>query len=116
VLVTDRYGSSTTAELTIVVDAATTRLVAARVLGPQPLMLSATLTNARTSAPLAGQTIVFKARKVPLCTATTNAQGIATCDLRRRPLEALAVVVNLGYEVTFAATSDYQGSAGSARL
>ena len=116
VMVTDRYGSSSTAQLTIVVDAAATRLVAARVLDPQPLVLSATLTHAGTNAPLAGQTVVFKVRKVTLCTSTTNAQGVATCDLRRRPLDAVIVLVNLGFDAAFAGTADYLGSTGSARL
>ena len=116
VLVTDRYGSSSTASLTLVVDAAPTRLVATRVLDRQPLLLSATLTHARTGAPLAGRTVLFKVFKVTLCTATTDAQGVATCDLRRRPLEALAVLLNLGYEASFAGTADYQGSSATARL
>ncbi len=116
VRVTDRYGSSSTVQLTMVVDAAATRLVAARVLDSQPLVLSATLTHARTNAPLAGQTVVFKVRKVTLCTSTTNAQGLATCDLRRRPLDVILVFANLGFDASFAGTADYQGSTGSARL
>ncbi len=117
VTVTDKYGSTASAQIAIVVGAAATKLTATRALSNQPpLVLKATLTHARTGAPLAGQVVVFKAWRVPLCTATTNAQGIATCDLRKRPLDALAVAINLGYEVTFAATPDYLGSSGSAGL
>lgn len=81
-----------------------------------PLVLTATLTQAGTARPLAGQPVVFKARRLVLCQATTDAQGTATCDLRRRLVEALTVLVNSGYEVTFAGSPDYAASQTRARL
>jgi hypothetical protein len=59
----------------------------------------ATLTHARTEAPVAGRRIVFSAGGSPVCSATTDAAGVARCS-GLRPL--LGTVLGLGYDARFA--------------
>jgi hypothetical protein len=65
--------------------------------------LSATLTQADTGAPVAGQTLTFTAGGTVLCTAVTDSAGTAGCNSLLAVVEAL---LNLGY------TASYAGDAG----
>ncbi|MEU8587630.1 Ig-like domain-containing protein [Streptomyces sp. NPDC048664] len=74
--------------------------------------LSATLTSDGT--PLAGQPVVFTDRsgRVPLCTATTDANGTADCDavITRGPLHDVFLALELaahGYRATFDGSADH---------
>lgn len=64
----------------------------------------ATLTHARTGAPVAGRRIVFSAGGSPVCSATTDAAGVARCS-GLRPL--LRTVLGLGYDARFAGESRF---------
>ena len=75
--------------------------------------LSATLTRADTGAALAGQRINFSAGSTPVCTGTTNGQGVATCNALT---SAPAIVANQGYTASFAGTTDYKLSSTNAGL
>ena len=59
----------------------------------------ATLTHARTGAPVAGRRIVFSAGGSPVCSATTDAAGVARCS---GLLALLGTVLGLGYDARFA--------------
>ncbi len=107
----DLAGSSTTGTLTI--GQRGTVLVAAKATFPQPLKVhfSATLTSAGTPVP--GETITFSYAGVELCTATTNAQGVAGCTVS-------ALVINIlgpgSYDAGFAGDQNYLPSSGSAKV
>ena len=75
--------------------------------------LQATLTTA-SGAPLANQPLTFTAGSVVLCTTTTNALGQATCT----PSLAgeLAIVLNLGYSVSYAGNTDYSSTSAAGKL
>lgn len=66
-------------------------------------VMSATLTNSVTGAPIAGQTLVFTVGGTQECTAVTNASGVASCSGNY-----LEIVINSGYIVSYAATTDYK--------
>jgi hypothetical protein len=87
--------------------------------------MSATLTNQTTGAPVAGQTITFTSGEgghgTLLCTAVTDAQGLATCASYTgpNPPSTSQVAMNLrehGYTATYTppAGSDYTGSTAHA--
>lgn len=69
---------------------------------------SATLTS--PNGPLAGKVIQFSAGGAPLCTSTTNTNGVATCS----GAQFLRVVLAGGYTAGFAGDAQYEASTGSA--
>lgn len=80
--------------------------------------LSARLTEASTSSPIAGRTIDFYATdptgaRALVCSATTDADGLAACG--GAPGEA-AAVLGRGYEAVFAGDARYVASSGTAPL
>jgi hypothetical protein len=89
-----------------------------RLLGFTVRSLDATLTEKHTGAPIAGQTIVFRTVKGnPLCTATTNSLGKATCDAQVSLLVGLSTLLQ-GFTASFAGNNEHGGAAahGSIRL
>lgn len=73
--------------------------------------LSATLTDA--SGPVAGQQITFMSGSTQLCTATTNAEGTASCNAT---MSLLSIVLSLGYTASFAGNANDQSASASAGL
>ena len=73
--------------------------------------LSATLTDA--SGPVAGQQITFTSGSTQLCTATTNAEGTASCSAT---MSLLSIVLSLGYTASFAGDANDQSASASAGL
>jgi hypothetical protein len=69
---------------------------------------SATLTS--PNGPVAGRVIQFSAAAAPLCTATTDANGVATCS----GVQFLQALLAGGYTAAFAGDAQYQASTGSA--
>jgi hypothetical protein len=59
----------------------------------------ATLTHARTGAPVSGRRIVFSAGGSPVCSATTDAAGVARCS---GLLPLLGTLLGAGYDARFA--------------
>jgi hypothetical protein len=76
--------------------------------------VSARLTYPAGGAPVAGQTVVFTTGSRTLCSATTGTDGTASCSLTLA--QATAVILNLGYNSTFAGSSDLLPSSASAHL
>jgi hypothetical protein len=78
--------------------------------------ISATLTRA-DGTPIPGQSITFSTQTVPatLCTAVTNAQGVATCS-PTSVTSLTAMLLDLGYHVSFAGSANYLPTSGSAGL
>jgi len=107
------FAGGTSATVSLSVRPAATAMVAApAVLGLLPLQLtllnlSATLTRADDGTPVAGQTVRMTAGGTFLCSATTNASGVATCN---GVAGVLAVLLNGGYTATFAGTANYGAS------
>jgi len=67
---------------------------------------SATLTTAQlTGKPLAGRTVRFSSGALVACTATTGADGVATCSAN--VLTVVALLLTQGYTATFAGDADY---------
>ena len=63
----------------------------------------ATLRSDTTGAPIPGQTITFTAGTALLCTATTDANGVAFCP--SYPIPAIVqILLNLGYTASYAGT------------
>ena len=76
------------------------------------VVLSARLTRTDSHAPIAGQRVSFAVQGRTVCTATTNANGVASCAL-----VALVIATKpLTYSATYAATADYAASSGQAPL
>jgi hypothetical protein len=107
------YGSSASAALTQVVNPDGSSVVA------QPASngtMTATLTSAQ-GAPLSGQTITFSAGTGSsyqlLCTGTTNASGVASCSVTG--LKQVFLVSEGTYLASYAGSTDYNGSSGSAK-
>jgi len=73
--------------------------------------LNATLSGA--SGPVAGQQITFMSGATELCTATTNADGTASCSATA---SLLSIVLSLGYTASYAGNTDYQSASASAGL
>jgi len=117
---TDFSGSSGRADITIA-RAATALTATPAILQVSPLALevfnlSATLTRESDGSPLAGQTVVFSAGSTELCTSTTDASGVATCNVLMSPTAILAVVLSNGYAVSFPGDGNYAPSTASAGL
>lgn len=81
----------------------------------------ATLRDAATNAPLAGKTVAFSANNAlligttPLCTAVTNASGVATCSANILAT-TLPGVLAFGYTGAFSGDATYTGSSGKGSL
>ena len=69
--------------------------------------VQATLKTA-SGAPLAGRTISFSIGTTPICTATTNAQGVGGCS--SNILTSVQSLLALGYNVSFSGDDDYAAS------
>ncbi len=78
--------------------------------------LTATLTG--PDGPLAGRAVTFTAGSTHLCTATTDASGMATCDatIPCGAASVLTVLQWLGYTATYAGDMAYQGSTATGGL
>jgi hypothetical protein len=76
--------------------------------------ISATLTGT-DGTPVAGQTVKFFTQTVTLCNAVTNAQGVATCNPTSLG-SLVAMLLDLGYHVSFAGSPNYSPTSGSAGL
>lgn len=117
VTATDHAGNtaSVTHSYTVVAPAAvSTTLTAASTSSPN-YVLKATLKAGTT--PVAGQTVTFKAGNVALCTAVTNAQGVAQCSPGSENKTKIAAINNNGgYTATFAATGQYLGATANGTL
>ncbi|MGQ0619229.1 MAG: Calx-beta domain-containing protein [Panacagrimonas sp.] len=69
----------------------------------------ATLKDSTTNTPIAGRSVNFKASdNTALCTATTNASGVATCQATVP--NALRIVLGLGYRASFNGDASYNPS------
>lgn len=77
--------------------------------------LSSRLTRADTGRPVVGRTVTFRAGKSIVCTARTDATGLARCD-RLSLLQSLSVALNLGFTATFDGDGRYVASQGSGPL
>ncbi|MGD0558624.1 MAG: hypothetical protein ABSA93_27055 [Streptosporangiaceae bacterium] len=73
--------------------------------------LSATLTDG--GGPVAGQQITFTSGSTQLCTATTDAEGTASCSAT---MSLLSIVLSLGYTASFAGNTNDQAASASAGL
>jgi hypothetical protein len=122
VKVTDSASPNGTAtqslSITTVVKAPTKLVVSPLLLNP-PLVLTlntamATLTGGSPLGPLSGQAVVFTAGSTTLCTAMTNASGLATCSYSA--LNLVAAVLSFGVTATYAGNGSYLPSSGSAGL
>ncbi|MGQ0621975.1 MAG: choice-of-anchor D domain-containing protein [Panacagrimonas sp.] len=71
----------------------------------------ATLKDSTTNAPVAGKTVSFKAGTTALCTAVTNASGVATCQAN--VAHSLAGLLSLGYTGTYTGDGSYNASTGN---
>lgn len=107
---TDYYLASSDTSRSFTVNRVRTSLSAHAVI---PFGVSATLTRTATGAPLAGQTLTFKAGSSVLCTAQTNSTGTASCSTLAA---TLAATLHLGYTVSYAGSSIYLPSSASGAL
>ncbi len=81
-----------------------------RLLGFTVRSLDATLTEKHTGAPIIGQKVVFRTVKGnPLCTATTNSSGQATCDAQVSLLVGLSTLLQ-GFTASFAGNNEHGGA------
>jgi hypothetical protein len=105
---TETFAGSSSAPLTQTVDRTLTMLVAEppRAAGLFRVRMSAHLTVARTSEPIEGQAVTFRATATGahLCTATTDVAGTATCE--DGGLSRLTVLL-VGATASFGGTERY---------
>ncbi len=80
---------------------------------PSLFQLRARLTDKQSGAPLGGQVITMSTAAGQVCHATTNADGVGTCD--GLPA-ALSIVRENGYTAAFAGSSDLGPSSSRATL
>ncbi len=80
---------------------------------PSLFRLRARLTETRSGAPLGGQVVTMSTGVGQICQATTDADGVATCE---GLAAALSIVVENGYTATFAGTSELRPSSSRATL
>jgi hypothetical protein len=74
----------------------------------------ATLTGGTPAAPIAGQTIVFKAGATTVCTGVTGADGKVSCTMTLA--NTLVTILNLGVTASYGGNALWQPSSGSAGL
>jgi hypothetical protein len=72
---------------------------------------TATLTRADSHAPIASQPVTFSAKGAPQCSATTNAQGTATCTTN--VLTVLSVFLAGSTTATYAGNGSYLPSSAT---
>ena len=113
------YGFSFTNGVLTVGRVATTLVASAAIIALMPPKvnlgtLSARLTQSDSAVPVAGQPVVFSAGGTTLCTATTNADGVASCTIGQSG--AKKVIQNKGYTATFAGSPGLLPSTGAGRL
>lgn len=109
--------TTSSASLAQTVTQATTTLKATPALAQlKGLQLYLTDLNAMLTAPggpVAGETVTFKAGARVICTAVTNAQGVASCS---GTASVLQIVLGLGYTAQYAGSASYLPSTGKASL
>lgn len=113
--VTDLSNSGFITIVTPVVSGLATSLQPAPVFGPDhpPFLLRATLLAG--GKPVAGQSVVFSARRTVLCTSVTDAAGVATCG--GRTLASIrSIVAARGYTASFSGSAVYQSSQAQGTL
>jgi hypothetical protein len=72
------------------------------------------LTDSATNAPVPGKVVVMRAGATELCSATTGADGQASCAA---PLNLILVaILNLRYTATFAGDAQFGASSDEGRL
>ncbi|HEY1830284.1 MAG TPA: putative Ig domain-containing protein [Acidimicrobiales bacterium] len=108
-----------TQSLSITIAKGTTTLVVSPLLLNPLLVLTlntatATLTGGSPAAPIAGQAVVFTAGSTAVCTGVTNAAGVASCNFSAPAL--LAALLAFGITGTYAGSTSWQPSSGSASL
>jgi hypothetical protein len=114
-----------TQELTITIGKGTTTLTVAPVVlqVTQQLginvsvgVVSAVLTGGANNTPLPGQTVSFTLPSggAVLCSAVTNAQGVATCNVG--VTGTLGLILNGGVRGTYAGNATWNGSTGTAGI
>jgi hypothetical protein len=99
--------ASTSANLTQTVNKALTNVAAANGTGFLRRTYSATLSRAHDGARLSGRPIVFSIAGTTICTATTNANGVASCTVT-------GVVIGGTYTASYAGDGNHLPSSGSA--
>jgi len=99
--------ASTSANLTQTVNQAVTSVAAANGTGFLRRTYSATLTRVHDGAKLAGKPVVFTIAGTTICTATTNANGVASCTVT-------AITIGGTYTASYAGDGNYLPSSGSA--
>jgi hypothetical protein len=73
--------------------------------------LKATLSS--SLGPIAGAPVVFKIGNKTVCTSTTDASGVATCNAAS---QILLLTLNLGYKVSYAGDANFNGSNAKAGI
>jgi hypothetical protein len=76
--------------------------------------VEATLTGGSPAAPIAGQTIVWKAGGATVCTGTTDSSGHAQCAMTLD--NTLRAILNLGVTASYAGNGTWQAASGSAGI
>ncbi|MDF3293222.1 Ig-like domain repeat protein [Streptomyces silvisoli] len=108
-------GTYTLQLLTLIPTSLTATPAIVRIIPPQPYVgiLTATLTNALTGQPIAGQPITFSTGNNQLGTSTTDARGTAIWNaLLQLPL----IVLNGGYTATYPGTPTFQPATAHAGI
>ena len=77
------------------------------------LTLTARLTDSQTGAGIPYEPVAMASGSTPLCQATTDSSGAASCSASGN---AASVLLAQGYTATFVGDADYQSSSGSAGL
>lgn len=76
--------------------------------------VSATLTGGVPRKPIAGQAVTFRAGGTTVCTASTNAAGLATCTLS--VTSTLAVILSGGVTAQYAGTTSWRPASAAAGI
>jgi hypothetical protein len=110
------YLAAPQVQQSFVVSKASTSLTAASVsIVSSILMLgvtfSATLTSQATGKGIAGQTVTFADGSLASCSATTNANGVASCTAS--VLAVLGLLLSPSYSAAYAGGTDYLGANGA---
>ncbi|MGN6724048.1 MAG: beta strand repeat-containing protein [Marmoricola sp.] len=109
-----RFAGSTSAAKTAIINQIPTSFVTqAAVVKMKGFALTLGQLNATLNSslgPVPGVQVVFSTMGTPLCTATTDANGLASCSSQT---QLLNLVLGNGYKVTFAGNNSYAGSTGN---
>jgi hypothetical protein len=108
---TSTFTAANSAPASQTVSKAATKMTAT----PSHTAVSAKLLRTDDGRPVAGQRVTFKAGTTLVCTATTNAAGVAKCPTPTGA-KANAIRNNHGYTATYAATANYLGATARAGL